>query len=109
MMRALDEKTGHVKWEYDIRKDGEQSQFHGDPLIAEGLIVIGVDGIVGHVYAFDRATGAVRWKYRVEKRGVASDIVRQGDSLYFVTLGNDELVSVDLRSGKRNWAFHHSD
>jgi len=27
MIRALDKKTGQVKWDYDIRKDGEQSQF----------------------------------------------------------------------------------
>jgi len=47
MIRALDKKTGQVKWDYDIRKDGEQSQFHGDPLIADQLVVIGTDGRSG--------------------------------------------------------------
>ena len=56
MIRALDKKTGQVKWDYDIRKDGEQSQFHGDPLITDQLVVIGTDGTIGYVYAFERAT-----------------------------------------------------
>jgi glucose dehydrogenase len=29
MIRALDKKTDQVKWKYDIRKDGDQRQFHG--------------------------------------------------------------------------------
>ena len=82
-----------MKWQYDISKDGDQRQFHGDPLIADELVVIGTDGNIGHVYAFERYTGIVRWKYRVNERGVASDIVRLGDSVYAVTLGN-ELLSL---------------
>ena len=104
-IRALDKKTGKVKWEYDIRKDGEQSQFHGDPLITDDLVVIGTDGTIGHVYAFEPATGAVRWKYKVEATGVASDIVRLENQIYFVTIAND-LVCLDLQSGKPKWVFH---
>src|SRR5713226_3709202 len=104
MIRALDNKAGQVKWSYDIRKDGEQSQFHGDPLITDELVVIGTDGKIGHVYAFERATGAVRWKYRVNERGVASDVVRLGHYVYAVTLG-DELICLDLESGRAKWSF----
>jgi outer membrane protein assembly factor BamB len=104
-IRALDKNTGQVKWEYDITKDGDQRQFHGDPLITDELVIIGTDGNIGHVYAFERSTGRVRWKYRVNERGVASDIVRLGDSLYVVTLGN-ELLSLDLKSGNALWTFH---
>jgi outer membrane protein assembly factor BamB len=110
MIRALDKKTGQIKWEYDIRKDGDQRQFHGDPLITDDLVIIGTDGNIGHVYAFERSTGAVRWKYRVDERGVASDIVRLHGNIYAVTLG-DELVSLDLKTGKPNWTFRagHSE
>lgn len=107
MIRALDRKTGLVKWEYDIRKDGEQSQFHGDPLITDRLLVIGTDGKIGHVYAFERTSGAVLWKYRVADRGVSTDIIRVGDNGCFVTLGN-ELVCVDLKTGKPKWSFRSS-
>ena len=107
LTRALDKRNGQVKWEYDIRKDGEQSQFHGDPLITDELLVIGTDGKIGHVYAFERTTGLVRWKYKVNDRGVASDVIRLGENVYFVTLGN-ELVCVDLETGKVKWSFRSS-
>jgi outer membrane protein assembly factor BamB len=107
MLRALDKKNGQVKWEYDIRKDGEQSQFHGDPLITDQLLVIGTDGKIGHVYAFEPTTGAVRWKYKVNDSGVASDIIRLGRNVYFVTLGN-ELVCLGLDTGNVNWSFRSS-
>ena len=105
MIRALDKKTGKVKWDYDIRKDGDQRQFHGDPLLTNDLVIIGTDGNMGHVYAFERSTGSVRWKYKVNEQGVASDIVRIGENLYFVTLGN-ELVCLDLNRGTQKWSFH---
>lgn len=104
-VRALDKNSGHVKWEYDISQDGQQTSFHGDPLVTDQLVVIGTDGAMGHVYAFDRTTGAVRWKYRVDQRGVASDVLRLGDNVYAVTLG-DELLCLDLATGKAKWTFH---
>lgn len=107
MIRALDKRTVQVKWAYDIRKDGEQSQFHGDPLITEELVIIGTDGNIGHVYAFERSTGTVRWKYKVDGSGVASDVLRLGRNVYAVTLG-DELLCLDLETGKPNWSFRSS-
>ena len=107
MVRALERNTGRVKWEYDIGKDGQQSSFHGDPLVTDQLVVIGTDGSIGHIYAFDRMTGAVRWKYRVDQRGVASDVLRLGSNAYAVTLG-DELLCLDLTTGKAKWTFHSS-
>jgi outer membrane protein assembly factor BamB len=106
-IRALDKKTGEVRWSYEIHKDGDQREFHGDPLVTEKLMVVGTDGDMGHLYAFEPQTGAVRWKYRVEWRGLASDVVRSGDNLYALTLG-DELVCVDLKSGQANWTFRSS-
>src|SRR5260370_39882036 len=107
MVRALEKNTGRVKWEYDIGKDGHQTSFHGDPLVTDQLVVIGTDGSIGHIYAFDRRTGAVRWKYRVDQRGVASDVLRLGNNAYAVTLG-DELLCLDLATGKAKWTFHSS-
>lgn len=104
IIRALDNKTGQLKWSYDIRKDGEQSQSHGDPLITDELVIIGTDGKIGHVYAFERSTGAVRWKYRVNEWGLVSDVLRLKDQLYAVTLG-DELVCLNLEDGSVKWAF----
>jgi outer membrane protein assembly factor BamB len=105
--RGLDKKTGRAKWEYDTLQDGEVLSFHGDPLITSDLIVIGSDGKSGHVYALERSTGVRRWKYDVPERGVASDVVRLGQNVYAVTLG-DEVLCLDLETGKPKWTFRSS-
>jgi outer membrane protein assembly factor BamB len=104
MIRALEKKTGNPKWEYDIRKDGEQSQFHGDPLVTDDLVIMGTDGKIGHVYAFERSTGTVRWKFRVNDWGVVSDVLRLENNVYAVTLA-DELLCLNLTDGKVRWTF----
>ncbi|HYL97791.1 MAG TPA: PQQ-binding-like beta-propeller repeat protein [Blastocatellia bacterium] len=107
---ALDRQTGKVRWSYDIAQDGNQSSFHGSPLVVNDEIIIGTDGGgIGYVYAFQTATGKVLWKYRITKgapgeAGVPTDIVRLDDSVFGVTFG-DELISLHSESGKVNWTF----
>ena len=107
---ALDRKTGQVRWSYDIGQDGDQTSFHGNPLVIADQIITGTDGSgIGHVYSFEIATGKVRWKYPITKGvpngiGLPGDIVRLGDKLFGATFG-DELVSLDVKSGKANWTF----
>ena len=104
---ALNKTTGEVQWSYDIRKDGKQQSFHGDPLVINDLILIGTDRScdpegVGHVYAFERGSGNVRWKYG--STSVPTDIVQIGSNVLFGSF-KDHWSSVDLRSGKLNWDF----
>jgi outer membrane protein assembly factor BamB len=107
---CLERRTGAVIWSYDITKDGEQTSFHGDPLVAGDLVLVGTDGAgIGHVYAFERATGKVRWKHPVTRatdngRGLPTDLVRLDSSVFGVALG-DELLSLDLETGRLNWSF----
>jgi len=108
IVHALDKATGKVRWTYDAREDFEQPAFHGDLLVTEDLIVFGSDGprrpgSVGYVYALERTTGRPRWKYRVDG-GVTSDVVRDGQLVYAVTL-DDELICLDLAAGHLNWRF----
>lgn len=107
VVHAVEKATGRARWTYDARQDGGRPEFHGDPLVTEELIVFGSDvrrpGGTGHVYALERATGQPRWKYRTEL-GVMTDVVRDGERLYAVTL-NDELICLDLASGRLNWSF----
>jgi outer membrane protein assembly factor BamB len=54
-------------------------------------------------------TGTVRWKYKLTKgvpdgRGVPTDIVGLGSSVYGVAFG-DELLCLDLKTGRLNWSF----
>jgi outer membrane protein assembly factor BamB len=99
-----------VRWSYDIRKDASQDSFHGNPLVTNDLILVGTDGgTAGHIYAFDKNDGKVAWKYQATSsdglgRGVGTDIVRLGERVYGVALG-DELVCLDLKTGRLNWSF----
>ena len=110
MFYAFNKNTGQPQWSYDIKADGKQANFHGDPLVTEDLVIIGTDGLeIGHIYAFERATGKVRWKHARTKgsagiQGVNTDILRLGSKVYGVALG-DELVCLDLESGHPIWTF----
>jgi eukaryotic-like serine/threonine-protein kinase len=104
---AINKITGQLEWSYDIRKDGKQQSFHGDPLVTGDLILIGTDRScdpegVGHVYAFERDSGRVRWKYR--STSVPTDIIQINSSLYFGSF-QDNWSSVDLKTGSLNWSF----
>ena len=104
---ALNKNTGQVRWSYDIRKDGKQQSFHGDPLVIDDLILIGTDRScdpegVGHVYAFERDSGKVRWKYA--STSVPTDIQQLNSNVYFGSF-QDKWSSVDLRTGGLNWSF----
>jgi len=104
---AINKATGQVRWSYDIRKDGKQVSFHGDPLVTDDLILIGTDHNcvpdgIGHVYAFERGSGKVRWKYR--SSSVPTDIVRLGSDVYFGSF-QDRWSSVNLHTGGLNWSY----
>lgn len=104
---ALNRTTGQVQWSYDIRKDGKQISFHGNPLVTGDLILIGTDHNcdpegVGHVYAFERESGRVRWKYR--SASVPTDIVQLGSDVYFGSF-QDRWSSVKLHTGGLNWSY----
>jgi len=104
---AFDKRTGKVRWSYNIHQDGNQTSFHGNPLITDQLILIGTDkscadGGIGHVYAFDRATGTVRWKYRTA--GTPTDIARIGSTIYAASFV-DELIALNLADGSLRWKF----
>jgi len=102
---ALNKNTGQLQWSYDIRKDGKQTSFHGNPLIIGDLILIGTDRScdpdgVGHVYAFDRRTGAVKWKYK--STSVPTDIVHVGSNIYFGSF-QDRWSAAKLQTGELVW------
>jgi eukaryotic-like serine/threonine-protein kinase len=105
---ALDKTSGEVRWSYNIRKDRDQNNFHGNPLITDELVITTTDGGsrptgVGGIYAFEKATGKVRWTFD-GGRGVPTGILRLDNRIYAATF-NDELVCLDLQTGRLNWSF----
>jgi outer membrane protein assembly factor BamB len=105
VFRALEIKTGKVRWSYDTQQDGGPVEFHSDPLVVGDLVIAGSDrrkpGGIAHVYAFERDTGKPRWKYRVDL-GVAADVLRIGSNIYALTL-QDELLCLDWKTGELVW------
>ena len=104
---ALDKTTGAVRWSYDIKRDGNQQSFHGNPLFARDLILIGTDkscapGGIGHVYAFDKNTGTIRWKHRTTS--ASTDIIRVGPGVYFGSI-QDNWTALNLNDGSVAWSF----
>jgi len=104
---AFDKRTGKVQWSYNIHRDGNQTSFHGNPLVTDQLVLIGTDKScapdgIGNVYAFDRSTGVVRWKYRTT--GTPTDIARAGSTIYAASFG-DELIALNLTDGTLRWKF----
>jgi outer membrane protein assembly factor BamB len=77
--------------------------FHGDPLVTERLVIVGVNGTAGGVYALDRLTGSMRWKYPAG-RGVDSAVVGLGRNAYTATIGG-QLICLDIDSGRLRWSF----
>jgi len=105
VFRALEIKTGKVRWSYNTQQDGSPVEFHSDPLLVGDLVIAGTDrrkpGGIAHVYAFERNTGKPRWKYRVGL-GVAADVLRIGSNIYALTL-QDELLCLDWKTGELVW------
>lgn len=104
---AINKSSGNLQWSYDIRKDGKQVSFHGDPLIVGDLILVGTDHNcvpdgIGHVYAFEQDSGKVRWKYR--SISVPTDIVQLNSNVYFGSF-QDKWSSIDLNTQRLNWSF----
>ena len=104
---AFNKATGEVRWSYDIRQDGKQISFHGNPLVVDDMILIGTDHScapdgIGHVYAFDIKTGKVRWKYKTTS--APTDIVRIGPNVYFGSF-QDTWYALKLQTGELVWKF----
>jgi len=103
VFRALDRKTGEVRWATHVAPDSNKYFFHGDPFITPDLIVIGADPGTGGVHAFDRSTGRQRWKYSVGQ-GVSGAIVGLGRLAYAIR-NDDQLLALDIESGAVKWSF----
>lgn len=107
---GFERESGKVAWQYDIRDDAEQSNFHGNALIIGDYLYVGADGNGGgSVYSVRWRDGERRWRLPLACRGegacgCGSDIVQMGDRLLATTL-DDTLLCIDRGSGRRVWSL----
>ncbi len=103
IFRALDVKTGRVRWETKVSPDSAQYFFHGDPLVAGDTIVVGSDAAGGaNVHAFNRTTGQELWRHPAD-RGVTGPIVGFNRRAFAAQSSEGLLLSLDLDSGELRW------
>jgi outer membrane protein assembly factor BamB len=104
MFRALELRTGRVRWETKVSPDSVQYFFHSDPLIAGDVIVVGADRATGaSIHAFDRFTGKELWKHAAG-RGVNGPIAGVSGRAYAAGL-EGQLLSLDVQSGAPRWSI----
>lgn len=104
---VFDRKTGAVHWSYDIKQDGNQISFHGDPLVVGSTVIVGTDKScdpdgIGHVYAFDVENSSVRWKRRF--KGISTPVVLSGNDILFGSVV-DDWYKAELATGAPLWRY----
>lgn len=82
---ALDARTGEVVWEQQVADTMERYYITMAPLVAEGLVMVGVSGgeygIRGFIEAFDAETGDRVWKtYTIPGPGEPGNETWPGDT-----------------------------
>jgi outer membrane protein assembly factor BamB len=103
VFRGLELRTGRVRWETKVSPDSTQYFFHGDPLVADDVIVAGADRAAGaSIHAFDRRTGKELWKHAAG-RGVNGPIAGGAGRAYAARF-EGQLLSLDVGSGDLRWA-----
>jgi glucose dehydrogenase len=103
IFRALELKTGHVRWQTKVGPDSGQYFFHGDPLVAGDTIVVGADAASGgQVHAFNRTTGKELWRHAAG-RGVTGPIAGLDRRAYAAQSSESLLLSLDIDSGEVRW------
>jgi eukaryotic-like serine/threonine-protein kinase len=104
---ALNTVTGKPIWLFKTDR-GAPSQFHADPVVRDDVIVFGSDdyrnGGHAYIYALNARSGELQWQHEVPS-GVMADLVRSDSSLYAVTL-DDELICLDIVTGRLRWKLH---
>jgi outer membrane protein assembly factor BamB len=93
---------------HDPRSARGTESFHGDPVIASELVLVGSDAEpVGHVYAFESETGRLRWRREFEG-GVAQTLIVSGGTVYGVTVVG-KAFALRLETGDLVWEFRPPD
>ena len=110
---ALDKRTGELRWAQDLVAAFdvvEYNAFASSP-IAYGRTVILPLGGSGHgVVALDRETGATVWRSPAFDLGPGSPVLIEVDGQdQLVVVGQQELVGLDPRDGRRLWSHPHAN
>jgi outer membrane protein assembly factor BamB len=102
VFRAVDLRTGGVRWETVVNTDGVQYFFHGDPAVVGDRIVAAADRATGaNAHGFDRATGKEVWRHAIG-RGAAGPLASLRTLVYAAPI-EGQVIAFDGASGAVRW------
>jgi len=103
---AIAVSDGTVLHTFDVAADGA-SQFHGNPLVVDSIVVFATDqgrSPVGAVYALDLRTWHANWKV-VFPFGIASEPAHDGGSTVYFISRMDSVLALGVDGGEQRWGF----
>jgi len=107
-VHCLEAATGALVWKRDLlaelKAKPPECGFASSPLIAGGLLVVGV-GAAGT--ALDPATGDTRWQSGADIAGYAAPVLvpDKGNGGRLLLFACKDLVSVNLVTGEKSWSL----
>lgn len=96
---ALDKDNGSLKWESLINRNKRFKDVDAFPVIFKDRIIVA--SYDGGLYSLDKATGNVVWS---REEGGYSAVTIDGNRIFYGSSQN-QVVSLDLDSGKEIWTF----
>ncbi|RYZ47206.1 MAG: DUF5018 domain-containing protein, partial [Sphingobacteriales bacterium] len=102
-MYALDARTGAKKWEFQTA-----DVIRSSPVVENGTLYFGGNGLDKKVYALDAASGTKKWEFAIGSSAQASPTV-VGGVVYITSYGDKMLFALDAASGAVKWKYPTSD
>ncbi|MCY4658417.1 MAG: PQQ-like beta-propeller repeat protein [Acidobacteria bacterium] len=112
-LHALDKRTGELRWAHDLVaafEIAEYNAFASSPIAYGRTVILPLGGSGNGVVAFDRETGATLWRSPALDLAPGSPVLIEVDGQdQLVVVGQQELVGLDPRDGRRLWSHPHTN
>ena len=113
LFHALDKRTGELRWARDLVAAFdvvEYNAFASSPIAYGRTVLVPLGGSGQGVVALDRETGATVWRSPALDLAPGSPVlIEVGGQDQLVVVGQQELVGLDPRDGRRLWSHPHAN
>ncbi len=104
-VRAMDPKTGAVKWQFDTA-----GTIRSTPAVSAGILYIG--DMNGRLHALEAATGTEKWYTETTTAGLPNGEIQSSPAVaggtVFFGARDGYLHAVDAATGQEKWKFSHN-
>lgn len=110
---ALDKRTGELRWVRELPAAfdvAEYNAFASSPIAFGRTVIVPLGGSGDGVVALDQETGATVWRSPAFDLAPGSPLLIEVDGQdQLVVVGQQELVGLDPRDGRRLWSHPHAN